>query len=160
MFRAGLMRMLRMAGGILAVAAATVLGADAVGSALAEEPRYVQTGCEISEGYFAYIILATESDIGKPNARKYSVEFNPEHVIVRFARAYYRLNWQDTAVTVEYRSENSGDALLSLRSNGFSVAGRTRAIGEIQRDCWTKVKGYIARNVHVPVHIVETVTGV
>jgi hypothetical protein len=160
MFRAGLMRMRRIAGGVLAVAAATVLGADAVGPALAEEPRYVQTGCEISEAYFAYIYLIPESERGKPNARKYSVEFNPEHLIVRFARAYYRLNWQDTTVTIEYRSENSDDALLSLRNNGFSVAGRTRAIGEIRRDCWAKVKAYIQRNVHTPVHIVETVAGV
>jgi len=88
------------------------------------------------------------------------VEFNPEHLIVRFARAYYRLNWEDTAVTIEYRSENSDDALLSLRSDRFPVTARTRVIGEIRRDCWAKVKGYIARNVHVPVRIVEMVGGV
>jgi hypothetical protein len=160
MFHAGLIRMRKIAGGILAVAAASLLGADAMGDAVAGEAKYIQTGCEISETYFAYIILTSESDNGKPNARKYSVEFNPEHLIVRFGRAYYRLNWQDTTVTVEYRSENSDDALLSLRNNGFSVTGQTRAIGEIRRDCWLKVKAYIQRNVHTPVHIIETVGGV
>lgn len=154
------MRMHKNVGGILAVAAATLLGPDAVTSALAEEPRYVQTGCEISEAYFAYIYLKTEADAGKPNAPKYSVEFNPEHLIVRFARAYYRLNWEDTTVIVEYRSQNSDDASLSLRNSRFQGIARTRAIGEIRRDCWMKVKGYIQRNVHIPTHIVETVAGV
>ena len=152
--------MRKVAGGILAVAAATLLGADAMGVAVAAEAKYVQTGCEISEAYFAYVYLVAEADQGKPNARKYSVEFNPEHLIVRFARAYYRLNWPDTTVIVEYRTENSDEASLSLRNNGFSVSGRTREIGEIRRDCWLKVKGYIHRNVHMPVHIVETVAGV
>jgi hypothetical protein len=145
--------------GILAVAAATVHGADSIDSALAAETKYVQTGCEISETYFAYIILTAESQATNPKAPKYSVEFNPEHLIVRFARAYYRLDWEDTILTVEYRSKNSDDGLLSLRSDRFPVTARTRVIGEIRRDCWTKVKGYIDRNVHLPVHIIEAVSG-
>jgi hypothetical protein len=145
--------------GILAVVAAAVVGADSIHSALAGEARYVQTGCEISEAYFAYIILTAESQAENPKAPKYSVEFNPEHLIVRFARAYYRLDWEDTIVTVEYRSQNSDDGLLSLRSDRFPVTARTRLIGEIKRDCWTKVKGYIERNVHLPLHIIETVSG-
>ena len=150
--------MRKIVSGILAVAAATVLGADVVESAVADEPKYVQTGCEISEAYFAYIILTAEA--AKPNTPKYSVEFNPEHLLVRFGRAYYRLNWEDTIVTIEYRSANSDNALLSLRNDHFPMTARTRVIGEVQRDCWTKVKGYIERNVHMPLHIVETVGGV
>jgi hypothetical protein len=49
---------------------------------------------------------------------------------------------------------------LSLRKYGFSSERRTREIGEIRRDCWLQVKGYIQRNVHTPCHIVETVAGV
>src|SRR5580765_7419277 len=113
--------MRKIARGILAIAVVALATVLTNVSVFGGEAKYVQSGCEISEAYFAYIILTTESDIGKPNARKYSVEFNPEHLIVRFARAYYRLNWQDTTVTVEYRSENSDGALLSLRNNGFSV---------------------------------------
>ncbi len=138
-------------------ACAAVAAAYTLESAFAREAKYVQAGCEISEAYFAYIYLTAEADAGKPNARKYSVEFNPEHVIVRFPPAYYALNWQDTTVVLEY----SGDvATLSLRNPRFPVASRTRPIGEIQRDCWVKVKGYIERNVHVPLHIVETTAGI
>ena len=147
--------MRNIAGGVLAVAAVLVCL-----SASAREPNYVQTGCEISESYFAYIYMVPEADVGNPKARKYSVEFNPERILVRFRPAYYALKWEETAVTVEYRGENSDDAVLSFRKYGFSTNTRPRVIGEIRRDCWERVKGYISRNVHTPVHIVETVSGV
>jgi hypothetical protein len=50
--------------------------------------------------------------------------------------------------------------MLSLRNYGFSTSVRTRVIGEVRRDCWEKVKGYIRRNVRAPVHITETTSGV
>ena len=146
-------------GGILTIAAALVFGAYGIRSAAGSEAKYVQSGCEISETFFAYIILTAESQANNPKAPKYSVEFNPDHVIVRFGRAYYRLNWEDTAIVVAYRGDNSDAAILSLRNYGFSAMARTREIGEVRRDCWTKVKAYIGRNVHVPVHIIETVGG-
>jgi hypothetical protein len=148
--------MRKLVGGILTVLVGALLGAYAFG----REAKYVQSGCEISETYFAYVYMVSEADAGKPNARKYSVEFNPERLIVRFPPAYYALKWEETTVLVEYRSEKSDEALLSLRNDGFPVTARTRPIGEIRRDCWEKVKGYIQRNVRTPVHIVETVAGV
>ena len=151
--------MRKMVGGLLAVATAAAFGADGIRSVAGSEAKYVQSGCEISETYFAYIILTAESQAGNPKARKYSVEFNPERVIVRFPPAHYTLKWEDTVIVVAYRGDNSDAATLSLRNYGFSTAGRTREIGEIRRDCWMKVKAYIDRNVHVPVHIIETVSG-
>ena len=149
--------MRNIAGGVLVVAAAITC---MIASAVAREVNYVQTGCEISESYFAYIYMVPESDLGNPKARKYSVEFNPERVLVRFRPAYYALKWDETVVAVEYRGANSDEAILSFRKYGFSTNTRPRVIGEIRRDCWERVKGYISRNVHIPVHIVETVSGV
>jgi hypothetical protein len=151
--------MRKIVSGILAVAAAIVLGVYGIRSAAGAEAKYVQSGCEISESYFAYIILTAESQAGNPKARKYSVEFNPERVIVRFPPAHYTLKWEQTTIVIAYRGGNSDAATLSLGSYGFSTTGGTRAIGEIRGDCWMKVKGYIGRNVHVPVHIIETVSG-
>ena len=148
--------MRNIAGGVLGVAAAVL--ACTLASAFGREANYVQTGCEISESYFAYIYMVPESDLGNPNARKYSVEFNPERILVRFRPAYYALKWDETAVVVEFRG-NSDQAVLSFRKYGFSANTRPRVIGEIRRDCWERVKGYIGRNVHAPVHIVETVSG-
>jgi len=150
--------MRKIVSGILAVAAA-LPGACGIRSAAGSEAKYVQSGCEISETYFAYIILTAESQAGNSKARKYSVEFNPDRVIVRFPPAHYTLKWEDTAIVVAYRGDSSDAATLSLRDYGFSTTGHTREIGEIRRDCWMKVKSYIERNVHVPVHIIETVSG-
>ena len=150
--------MRNIAGGVLGVAAAVL--ASTLASAVGREANYVQTGCEISESYFAYIYMVPESEVGNPKARKYSVEFNPERVLVRFRPAYYALKWDETVVAVEYRGANSDEAILSFRKYGFSTNTRPRVIGEIRRDCWERVKGYISRNVHIPVHIVETVSGV
>ena len=139
---------------------ATILAVAVIGSASGREAKYVQSGCEISESYFAYISMTAEAEIGKPNARKYSVEFNPERLIVRFRPAYYALKWDQTDIVVAYRSANSDEATLGLRNAGFSESGRMRVIGEIRRDCWEKVRGYISRHVQGPVHIVETVAGI
>jgi hypothetical protein len=117
--------MRRIVGGILAVAAPTMVCGHIIASALGSEPKYIQSGCEISESYFAYIYMTAESEAGKPNARKYSVEFNPERLIVRFRPAYYALKWEDTTIVVEYRGENSDEAMLSLRNYGFSTSVRT-----------------------------------
>jgi hypothetical protein len=150
--------MRNIASGVLAVAAAVTVWTFA--PAGGRETNYVQIGCEVSESYFAYIYMVPESDIGKPNARKYSVEFNPERILVRFRPAYYALKWDETTVSIEYRGDNSDDAILSFRKYGFSADTRPRVIGQIRRDCWERVKAYIGRNVHAPVHIVEMVSGV
>jgi len=154
----GHIRLRKIVRRVLAVAG-TILGACTAAPASGGEAKYIQTGCEISESYFAYIITTAESQAGKANARKYSVEFNPERLIVRFPPAHYTLTWEDTSIVVAYRGDNSDRATLSLGSYGSSTNLRTRGIGEIRRDCWRQVKAYIERNVHRPVHIIETVSG-
>lgn len=112
---------------------------------------YVQSSCEIDNLHYAYIGMTKVSEVGRPGAPEYSVQFDPDGVLMRFPPSYYSLSWKDVdAIFVEFYGASSTSGLLKIhvRNSIFtSDANGVERVGKIHRDCWERVKKYIDEHV-------------
>ena len=124
-------------------------------------PDYSQISCEIDRtDDYAVIWFVKDSDRALPHPHRYSINFQPAGVVVRFPPEYFAPQWSNADLIVSFPSTRSQSGVLRLRLHGTIPQSQLFTVGSVQRKCWNDIKKFIQVGIAakgIAVHVTEIV---
>jgi hypothetical protein len=101
-----------------------------------------QFSCSLDNNWVAFE-LREASEIAKPGARTYIVDFQVNGPTIRLPPFEYAPDWRDVEEISFQYLENGDFGRLSLRIRSPLRPTYTQSIGVVQRACWEAAKGFL-----------------